>query len=1051
MPSVEKLLLEIKADIKDLKNLRAELKTIKKESAEAGDSIGNKLRSGANNAAKGFAALFAASKVLDIFKSAIADANKLDQALLKVESSARAFGQSTIKAKDAAIALTKDGFLNLKQSASAVSNLMASGLNVEQSKKFLDAAKNITAFGNTIGDAAQATEDLTLGLLRGSAEVIDNASPALKSLSLQYSRIAESKGKAAAAQFAYNEIVKKGAQFQGDAAKYLNTTAAAQARFAADTEKLSATLGRILQPILVKIIDLVTPLIQKITEATQAVGRFLDLFNNSPGENLIEEKLKLEELAKSAELTAIQKQKLNQINKQVAKEYGQYLKALGAENASLEEQAAIIKEVDRLKRLSSEELKNENQRANNTLVTGAPSVGNGDIGSKIAGVILPGGESYATTLRTAAVSNAGQTKSLSDIIAEERNNEKATKPKSSGSAGSNTKVKIDPYGFLEYKQQVIELEAKYKAFIKTLANTPEGARLAQEAFRRLKLDQETVINKARQSFAEYTENRAEAFSSAERQTLNEQIINIENIKNLEFKQADDLLAAKKRFNREFFKDKEIIANRDYLAELQSIKDKEKAEKDSAKRVADAKRSAEKRANEEKLRELSESFSAASQFAGGFGSSVAAMRKGDAFGVIGGIGQSAGAINPAAGVIISSVASIGSTIAGIFGESEEAAREREETAQRQREEQIKIANLQAGYLASQLEIARAAGETPFKNLQKELRLIDINAQIAELAGGDKDAIKNESLQQKLSKIRGTLSTESGTIAQGALFSGVEGNAASLTKFLKEREEQAASVQALQQYLQSAKGISGLSTGKFVRDADGNLIPEVNFSLMEQIAQNVRSFNVDEKIKSVALGELKDVFMQFIDASNAVGTRRFSQNRYSAETSRLNEILSGASSGNFSALLNELQIDTTKGENLLSLLQSENQIQLEILGSSKKIAENTASLKLGDIRKVSGIDTFSKSIFDRGRAIFSQPSYADLKLPSSVENAQYVTSIQQNFNAKQIERLGTLIALSEKQVQLQGIMAKALEKMANSNGASLVSLIDQLSNISSLQIK
>ena len=235
--------------------------------AKTGEKAGGLFSSGFGKAFAAIGGAVIVKKLTDVFKNAIDVAGRTEAALKGVESSARAFGQSTDSAVQAAKELTEDGFLNLEQAAIAVKNLMSTGLNVDQTKKFITASKDITAFQNTIGDASQAVTDLSTGLLRGSALVIDNASPSLRKLSGEYQTVLREQGKAAAAQLAYNEVIKQGAQFSGDAARSLEGYRGAAKRLEIAQQELNTALGSQLR-------ELVSPLISAFAGAVKAITGF---------------------------------------------------------------------------------------------------------------------------------------------------------------------------------------------------------------------------------------------------------------------------------------------------------------------------------------------------------------------------------------------------------------------------------------------------------------------------------------------------------------------------------------------------------------------------------------------------------------------------------------------------------------------------------------------------------------------------------------------------------------------------------------------------------
>ncbi|MHC4397362.1 MAG: coiled-coil domain-containing protein, partial [Planctomycetota bacterium] len=268
---VDEIILQVKGDLKDIKKRLKELDG--KPAEEAGKNAGESFSDGFGKVVAAFAANKLLKGITNFFGKATELAGKTELALKGVTSSANAFNQSASSATQAAKELTEDGFLTLEQSATAVKNLLATGLSVDQTKKFIAASKNITAFQNTIGDASQAVTDLSTGLLRGSALVIDNASPSLRKLSGEYQKVLKEQGKAAAAQLAYNEVIKQGAQFAGDAEKSLEGYLGATKRLQAAQREAFDEIGN-------QIREVLAPYVETVAGATKSFG---DFFTNLEG------------------------------------------------------------------------------------------------------------------------------------------------------------------------------------------------------------------------------------------------------------------------------------------------------------------------------------------------------------------------------------------------------------------------------------------------------------------------------------------------------------------------------------------------------------------------------------------------------------------------------------------------------------------------------------------------------------------------------------------------------------------------------------------------
>lgn len=908
---VDELVLKLSADISDLQK---KLDAIDKQAEQKGKSLGDKLFGGLKSIAPQIAGVFAVSKIGDFFSTAIKNAQKFEQSMLKAESAAKAFGQSVRGTKSQVQDLASDGFLTLEQSARSMQLALSAGFSTKEAGRFITALKDISAQGNIIGDAGQSIEDFFKGVLTNSADLIENINPQIRKINTEYQKLKTTVGEAKAQQFLYNETLKFSTLFQGDAARYLNTSEGALKRLNAEYRSFSTEIGRTVEPIFAKFVNLIAMLVSELKQASIAIREFFESFSKSSGEKLIDEKIKLEGVAKAAGLTADEKTRLAAVNAQISREYDKYLKQLGQENASLETQANLIQKIDMLKKLSIKDLEARIKKTNDELIRASRATQENAFFNTLD-VILPGGATGQAFKgqRINEVARLGQEKALqenvlADLVAEIEKSEKQIKK-----AGGKT-TKADPFGFREARDELVKLGQEYAKFLaqnKKLSD--EQRELAKADFQQR---QQTIVRELRTSIATYNEETLAADKLANQQAFNNELANL-----------DRLLVAKQLEEGEYEKKKQALRE-------SFIKKNTEAELAAVARTAQA----------------------AAGIAGGFGTTMAALRSGDNFGALAGVGQSVGAVNPIVGSIVSSVAGVGSALASIFGKSEEQRRQDEETAQRQREEQIKIAELQSSYVKAQLEIQKAAAETPFKNLEKDLRLVDIRAQIAELGGADREVVKIQALQEKLGLISGTLQAESGTIAQGSLFTNTVGTAESLTDLLKQVQEQGASVTALSQYMSQVAQITNFTTGT-------GFSSSFNTALVQSIASNINKFNVPQELKAAALGQFRSQLTSF--ANSFYNISRFGRTeqdtaQYRNVISTITSATAGASSGSLSGLLNELTIDTTRAENLLTLIQSQNQTQLEIAANTGKTAENTTKIALREDRQRAFVDIFGGSI-------------------------------------------------------------------------------------------
>jgi hypothetical protein len=550
---------------KDLDDAQKKAEGTEKSAQRAGTSIGDAVRT--------LAGAIAGAKIIGFFREAVAESAKLEQALAKVTATARAFKQSTSQAKQAAVELAQDGFLTVTQSAQTLSNLMAVGLNLDQAKKFIVASKEVTSFGNTIGDAGQAVADLSLGLLRGSALVIDNASPALKSLANKYQSLVDTQGKAKAAQYAFNEVTKVASKYTGDAARYMDTLTGATARFNAVTDKAKASIGDALAPALkslysamsdvvegftkwfsalrgpqqtigiltVGLVALVpviyavngalallavNPVVLTIMAIVAAIGAVVlaaeALYNSlkpGRGENLMDQKkaqedeIKLLALNKkhSVEL-ANAKERLKKINEEITESYGDLLKQYKLENAAYETKLNFIRRIDEAER----------NLGGNARIRG---LSNSELEAEMAELIAA--NARARRAPSSVLSSAqreymmGNTTAEINILRREKAR-RAAHPETPGTVAHDAPVVVNKYKdtrFLEIANKLKEIEAE-RSYTENLARNTAGLSV-RERKRRIdnanddaRVMSENEINTLREAYAQWTEDKFMADTAA---------------------------------------------------------------------------------------------------------------------------------------------------------------------------------------------------------------------------------------------------------------------------------------------------------------------------------------------------------------------------------------------------------------------------------------------------------------------------------------------------------------------------------------------------------
>lgn len=230
----------------------------------------------AKNIESAFKAAFgaiAASKAFQVignaFSNAIDASNRFEQALLGVRAAARQTGEDFDVVRDRVLKLTEDGVLGVENVANSFKLLLAQGVDSQQAFDLTEAVKRIASLNNIVGDTSQATQDFFKGILTGSAELVENADPAIRGLVNQFGGLAKVMKDAEARQMFFNAVIERGNGLAEDYADFLQTGAGQLAAFNQAQENLNATIGDTIK-------DAFTPLLEI---ATKVINSFIEFFN----------------------------------------------------------------------------------------------------------------------------------------------------------------------------------------------------------------------------------------------------------------------------------------------------------------------------------------------------------------------------------------------------------------------------------------------------------------------------------------------------------------------------------------------------------------------------------------------------------------------------------------------------------------------------------------------------------------------------------------------------------------------------------------------------
>lgn len=1046
---VDELILKLKADISDVEK---RLKEVEGKASAAGKSAGAEMGKTMGTSFGDVFSAIAGAAVLNTVKNfysrAAAEFNKFEAAFLRVDSIAKGFGRSVDVARKNVDELAQKGFLDLNQAASSYADAIALGFDEKQARKFIDALSDVAAFQNTIGSGSAAVASGVSGLLSNSAEKVENIGVPIKVLNMAYNENIKTMGKAAALQKFYAGVLKESEKFSGDAARAVDTLAGAQNKANAATDKAMVAIGKGLEPILkrlyntiedgmswiaglfsglnqgTKTIVLIIPIISAlvialgslipvlkaislanpfgwVAIAIAAIGSLIAAINQLYGQKSITD---LSERFKKSREEAIKlgetAQKLSEINKRTAQEeltlidtkeaLRKKAKELGLDYDKLAASAKSYLDIS--KQLAEKEKLNAKADISGRLVNSIRQAGNIESGISSREKIIRQLEASGNTAEAAS-----QKKYLlqdkRDLEREQANaraiNEQLDRfgedtPSKGGAAGDSAgkgSGKLIEQRFLEASNKIAEIEKNREQTLRKYRKALKDEDAEEERQRRIKavnedadLQVEAEFTARRQAYAEFIEDKYMADTEALK------------------RQTDDAIRA---------------SNELLEAELKKAKDDEWAiqalKEDNEERIQEIRETGIKK--EAAIR--AQSFAESMQAAGTIATGAAQIGRGNAGQGIGSLASGISALNKDnsgfkalgfAGQAFGAAVGIVQTFESLFGKSDED-RAREADEQKRRDEQaLRILELQSNYQKNMLALQEAAAKLPFENLQRNLRLIDIQAQSALVGGADESTVESQRIAARRSAIGSVLTEQSGAISGGSMFAGTGSTAGELTGFLNKRAEQALAISQFMGWLESGNIDQALTyRGK---------VPDELFSVAEQAKAE---FNKRQN-------SLEAYFAQksFLDTGGLATARSISS---------------------------EISADTGIAENLLSVIEQSNALELEISKNTKQTADNTAkALELRPDRERSFIDVGQGFIQSLGQRITSPSAIGiarsvsqNLTIPTELGAANVITGRARTLQERMADALETQIRQGATANDiLRDIRAAAVELLAVMDG-------------------
>lgn len=1034
------------------KDIKGTANKVEAESKRAATSIG-----GVISAVVGAAAV---SKITSFFSAAIASYNKLETAMMRVESTSKALGQSIERNKKQVNELADQGFLSLTESANAFSDALLLGLDPSKAKKFVESLSDIAAVERTMGTLNEAVSSGIAGLRSGSSERVENIGVSVKKLSQEYQINTQKLGANAAVEKFYQGVLKESNKYRGEAIKTVETLAGAQTKYTAAVEKAQAAIGKGLEPVMKRLYAVGTQLAtmfstwfdglkdsQKIivllggaavalVPAITAVGGALGMLALNPvtlgimavvaavtaltfvlvgmeremsrGVGLVDEQKKLKDLveelkktkAGSEELAEAQR-KLDQVTKTLNESFGETLKILRAENAEYEKKVELVARLEAAEKgLGGKErvggLSDDELAAE--IAKYSKRAGGATSGVDLGGRVVGGSDAFS---RASAAATGGR---VGDVTF----------------GGDGELMVADSTASAGFTLAVLEAEKRRRA----KGGKKEPASPAGTGPKRT----ETRFLESKKALEEIAANEAFTIAKAKRESSgDEQTRRIAMAKENAKLLAETEIGQLRQVYAEWIEDK-------YQADLEGLQNGEREAIASVRRRVEAGKLKEKEAAEQiqKIREKgvqkeaalrAKSYAETMQAADATARGLAQIRNGNTGAGIGSALQGISSFDKesstfqmigSAGIAISAFTSISSTIGDWFGKSD-AERAKEADEQRKRDEEAKaILALQADYQKSMLALQEAQAQLPFQDLARKLRLIDIQAQQETLSGRAPEDVEASRRSAKLAAIQSTISEKSLSIGEGKLFSGVDATPESLISVLNESASLKIQTAPLVDLSQRLRDAIYNGTGGQV-----NAIQDMIWAELNRLGYSEAGWVATNTGKR---GNYGDRLYAAIRGDTAVN---------GAELSNLDKLI-GMIISSGGSNISELNTDIATTENLLSYLEQATQLQIDIAANTKKTADNTTKLTEGKGDAI--VDIAAGGLSQNGSFLGggllkylmgkTQIDTSAMMLNPSMQNVLLSTQVMESIDERMARGIDRLVTLNEQEVDLLSIIAANL---------------------------
>lgn len=212
-------------------------------------------------------------KIASAIGSSVKAFNDFNNSMVGLKSIVQGTGASFQEAQGFIDNYIRDGLVPASDAATALKNLLARGFELGEATTIMERFKDSASFGRQASlSLGEAVKSATEGLKNENSILVDNAG-VTKNVSVMWKEYAETVGKAVndltVAEKRQAELtgIMRETQYQiGDAAKYADQFAGAQAKAAAESLRLSQAYGGALTPALGAFLNVLTPVVSWLAD-----------------------------------------------------------------------------------------------------------------------------------------------------------------------------------------------------------------------------------------------------------------------------------------------------------------------------------------------------------------------------------------------------------------------------------------------------------------------------------------------------------------------------------------------------------------------------------------------------------------------------------------------------------------------------------------------------------------------------------------------------------------------------------------------------------------